>query len=126
MAELIRFPWEPELQDARDLTPFVARIEKLEDLCGIRIGGISAHLDSVTADGLHFVKMMAEVTGLAGLGQVLDASVTVQCVAYDAAGRIVGVADEMLWQSGFRGMHALSVNLFCQAKPERFVIFPRK
>lgn len=126
MADLIRFPWEPELQDEKDLTPFVERLEKLEDLCGVRIGGISAHLDSVMADGRFFVRMMAEVTGMAGLGHVLDASVTVQCVAYDAAGRIVGVADEMLWQSGFRGMHALSVSLFCQAKPERFVIFPRK
>lgn len=126
MAELIRFPWEPELQDAKDLTPFVERIERLEDLCGVRIGGISAHHDSVMADGRHFIRVMAEVTGIGGIGHVLDASVTVQCVAYDAAGRVVGVADEMLWREGFRGMHALSVNLFCQAKPERFVLFPRK
>jgi hypothetical protein len=126
MADVIPFPWEPELQDARDLTPFVERIEKLEDLCGVRIGGVSAFFDSLTAEGQHYVKVMAEVTGHMGIGHVLDATVTVQCAAYDAAGRVVGVAEERLWQEDFRGMHAVSLNLFCRSKPERFVIFPRK
>lgn len=124
MAELIRFPWE-ELQDAADLTPFVERVERLEDLCGVKIGGISAYYEGENAVG-HHVKILAEATGFGGIGHVLAATVVVQCVGYDGAGRVVAVCRETLWQSDFRGLHPLDFDMFSKTKPERFVIYPRK
>lgn len=126
MAELTFLPLRPEVQDPHDLTPFVERVEKMEDLCGVRIGAISAQFLQVDADGEYVVKIMAELTGAAGIGHVLDSTVVVQCVAYDADGRMVAQASECLWQHNFRGLHALDVQLYCIREPVRFTIFPRK
>lgn len=125
-SNLIPFPLEPEIQDPQDLTPFVERIEKLEDLCGVRIGGISAYYEGQNASGTHGVKLMAEVTGLAGIGHMLDANVVVECAAYDASRRVVAIGRETLWRHDFRGMQALTFNLFSPVKPERFALFPRR
>lgn len=126
MSEVIRFPWEPEIQDERDLTPFVERVEKLEDLCGVQIRGISAYRESVAPDGTINVKVLAEIASFAGIGHVPDGNIQVQCAAYDSAGRVVDVATEYLWEGKYRGLHALSMILQCRAEPVRFVIFPRK
>lgn len=125
MADVIPFPWEPEVQDAKDFTPFVERVERLEDLCGVQIGAISAHLDCVH-DGVHLVKILAEVTSFAGIGHVPDATIVVQAAAYDADKRMVAQASEYLWDHSYRGLQAIEMRLRCIAEPVRFVIYPRK
>lgn len=113
-----------EIQDANDLTPFVERREELEDLCGVKIGGISARKWPADRDGDIKVRILAEVSSF--IGHVLDYHLLIQAIIYDAAGRVVGQYTDTVYSTGYRGLIATDMTLYCSAEPVRIVLFPHK
>lgn len=115
------FP-DVEIQDDEDLTPLVERQEKLEDLCGVKIGGISARKWPVDRDGDTRVRILAEVSSF--IGHTLDMHLLVQAIVYDAAGRVIGQYTDTIYATGYRGLIATDMMLFCRGNPARIVLFP--
>ncbi|MCM8736008.1 hypothetical protein M5E06_17890 [Azospirillum sp. A1-3] len=111
-----------EIQDGDDLTPFVERQEKLEDLCGVKIGGISARKSSADRDGETRLRILAEVSSF--IGHTLDRHLYIQAIIYDAAGRVVGQCTEAIYATGYRGLRAIDMTTFCRAEPARITLFP--
>lgn len=117
------FP-DVEIQDGDDLTPLVERQEKLEDLCGVKIGGISARKWPVDRDGDTRVQILAEVSSF--IGHTLDTHLFIQAIVYDAAGRVIGQCTYTIYATGYRGLMAIDMTLFCRAAPMRIILFPHK
>lgn len=111
-----------EIQDGDDLTPFVERQEKLEDLCGVKIGGISARRWPVDRDGETRLRILAEVSSF--IGHTLDRHLYIQAIIYDAAGRVVGQSTEAIYTTGYRGLRAIDITTFCRSEPVRIVLYP--
>lgn len=125
MSGVIPYTHTPDgLDDGSELTHLVERIETLEDLCGVKLSGLCAYRESFNALGHTSVKIMGELSSF--IGHVLDGSLTVECMAYNSKGQVIGQGVDHFFESSYRGMAAIDIRIECRDDPVRFVIFPRK
>jgi hypothetical protein len=107
-----------------DLSKSVERLEAMEDKLGVRIAGIFVTVSAEPFPEGEYMEGEYKVEDFLERGKKLADNLKIKLVCYDAAGRVVGTGEELLWEESFHGYDAFTLEFYVKSLVSKARIFP--